>query len=129
MTKFRHLPTAGRAIIIVVAISVFAIAVVACATSYNAIYRLVGDLGLYGYRITQAFPLLLDRDVGLGTAVLTSIQAARANPVPIATWGLIVAGGLVLGAIPLFIGLVIAMPVLCHATWHLYRKLVPRQHA
>jgi uncharacterized membrane protein len=76
-----------------------------------------------------AFPLLLDRDVGLGTAVLTSIRAARANPVPIAAWGLIVAGGLVLGAIPLFIGLVIVMPVLCHATWHLYRRLVPRQHA
>jgi uncharacterized membrane protein len=76
-----------------------------------------------------AFPLLLDRDAGLGTAVLTSIQAARANPGPIAAWGLIVAGGLILGAIPLFIGLVIVMPVLCHATWHLYRKLVPRQHA
>src|SRR4029450_4524132 len=60
MTKFRHLPPAGRAIIIVVAIGVFAIAVVACATSYNAIYRLVGQLGLYGYRINQAFPLLLD---------------------------------------------------------------------
>ena len=75
-----------------------------------------------------AFPLLLDRDVGLGTAVLTSIRAARANPVPIAAWGLIVAGGLILGAIPLFIGLVIVMPVLCHATWHLYRKLVPRHH-
>jgi uncharacterized membrane protein len=76
-----------------------------------------------------AFPLLLDRDVGLGTAILTSIRAALANPVPIAAWGLIVAGGLVLGAIPLFIGLVIVMPVLCHATWHLYRKLVPRHHA
>ena len=76
-----------------------------------------------------AFPLLLDRDVGLGTAVLTSIRAARANPVPVAAWGLIVAGGLILGAIPLAIGLVIVMPVLCHATWHLYRKLVPRHHA
>jgi hypothetical protein len=60
MTKFRHLPAAGRAIIAVVAVGVFAIAVVACATSYNAIYRLVGQLGLYGYRINQAFPLLLD---------------------------------------------------------------------
>jgi uncharacterized membrane protein len=75
-----------------------------------------------------AFPMLLDRDVGLGTAVLTSIRAATTNPGPIAVWGLIVAGGLVLGAIPLFIGLVVVMPVLCHATWHLYRKLVPRQH-
>jgi hypothetical protein len=60
MTKFRHLPGAGRAIVIVIAIGVLAIAVVACATSFNAIYRLVGQLGLYGYRITQAFPLLLD---------------------------------------------------------------------
>jgi hypothetical protein len=60
MTKFRHLPAAGRAIILVVAVGVLAIAVVACATSYNAIYRLVGQLGLYGYRINQAFPLLLD---------------------------------------------------------------------
>jgi hypothetical protein len=60
VTKFRHLPAAGRAIIIIVAIGVLAIAIVACATSYNAIYRLVGQLGLYGYRINQAFPLLLD---------------------------------------------------------------------
>ena len=74
-----------------------------------------------------SFPLLLDRQVGLATAVATSIRAAVANPVPIAAWGLIVVGGLVLGAIPLFIGLVVVMPVLCHATWHLYRKLVPRQ--
>lgn len=74
-----------------------------------------------------AFPLLLDRDVGLGTAVQTSIRAALANPVPIAVWGLVVAGGLLAGAVPLFIGLVIVMPVLCHATWHLYRRLVPRQ--
>ncbi len=74
-----------------------------------------------------AFPILLDRDVGLATAVQTSIRAALANPVPIAVWGLVVVGGLIAGAIPLFIGLVVVMPVLCHATWHLYRKLVPRQ--
>jgi hypothetical protein len=60
VTKFRHIPVAGRIIIVAVAIGVFAIAVVACATSYNAIYRLVGQLGLYGYRINQAFPLMLD---------------------------------------------------------------------
>jgi hypothetical protein len=60
VTKFRHLPIAGRLIIVAVAIGVFAIAVVACATSYNAIYRLVGQLGLYGYRINQLFPLMLD---------------------------------------------------------------------
>jgi hypothetical protein len=60
VTKFRHIPVAGRVIIVAVAVGVIAIAVVACATSYNAIYRLVGQLGLYGYRINQAFPLMLD---------------------------------------------------------------------
>jgi len=73
-----------------------------------------------------SFPLLLDRDVGLGTAVRTSVRAVVANPGPMAIWGLIVAGGLVIGSIPLFIGLVVVMPVLGHATWHLYRKVVPR---
>jgi uncharacterized membrane protein len=43
-----------------------------------------------------------------------------------AVWGLIVAGGLLLGSIPVLLGLVIVLPVLGHATWHLYRKLVPR---
>jgi uncharacterized membrane protein len=74
-----------------------------------------------------SFPLLVDRDVGLGTAVETSIRAVRMNPVPIAAWGLVVAVGLVVAAIPLLIGLAIVMPVLCHASWHLYRKLVPHQ--
>jgi uncharacterized membrane protein len=72
-----------------------------------------------------SFPLLLDRDVGLRTAVLTSIGAVAANPGPMAVWGLIVAGGLVIGSIPAFLGLIIVMPVLGHATWHLYRKVVP----
>jgi len=76
-----------------------------------------------------SFPLLLDREVGLGTAVGTSIRAALTNPFPLAVWGLIVVGGLVLGSIPLLIGVVVVMPVLCHATWHLYRKLLSRQAA
>jgi uncharacterized membrane protein len=71
-----------------------------------------------------SFPLLIDRDVGLDTAIATSMRAVFANPLPMALWGLIVAGGLVLGSIPLFIGLVVVVPVLGHATWHLYRKLV-----
>jgi uncharacterized membrane protein len=73
-----------------------------------------------------SFPLLLDRDVGLYTAVATSVRAVLANPGPMAAWGLIVAGGLVLGSIPVLLGLIIVMPVLGHATWHLYRKVVPR---
>ena len=71
-----------------------------------------------------SFPLLLDRDVGLPTAVLTSLRAVAANPGPMAAWGLIVAAGLALGSIPLFLGLAIVVPVLGHATWHLYRKVI-----
>jgi uncharacterized membrane protein len=73
-----------------------------------------------------SFPLLLDREVGLDTAILTSVRAVVSNPGPMAIWGLIVAGGLVIGSIPFFLGLIIVMPVLGHATWHLYRKVVPR---
>jgi uncharacterized membrane protein len=71
-----------------------------------------------------SFPLLLDHDVGLDTAVSTSVKAVLSNPGPMAVWGLTVAGGLVLGSLPAFIGLVVVIPVLGHATWHLYRKLV-----
>ena len=71
-----------------------------------------------------SFPLLLDRDVGLGVAIWTSVRVALANPRAIALWGVIVAVGLALGSIPLFLGLIVVMPVLGHATWHLYRKVV-----
>jgi uncharacterized membrane protein len=71
-----------------------------------------------------SFPLLLDREVGVDTAVLTSIRAVFKNPVPMALWGLIVTGGLVIGSIPFFLGLIVVMPVLGHATWHLYRHVV-----
>ena len=73
-----------------------------------------------------SFPLLLDREVGVDTAVLTSIRAVFMNPGPMAAWGLIVAGGLVIASIPFFLGLIIVMPMLGHATWHLYRRIVPR---
>ena len=71
-----------------------------------------------------SFPMLVDRDVSASTAVRTSVRAAFDNPVPVALWGLIVAVGLLLGALPFLIGLAVVLPVLGHATWHLYRKLV-----
>ncbi len=73
-----------------------------------------------------SFPLLLDRDVGVKTAVHTSIRAVLANPITMAIWGLIVAVALLIGSLPLFVGLSVVMPVLGHATWHLYRKVVER---
>jgi uncharacterized membrane protein len=70
------------------------------------------------------FPLLLDRDVGAATALSTSIRLVQKNPVTMAAWGAIVAALLLIGSIPLFTGLAVAIPVLGHATWHLYRKAI-----
>jgi uncharacterized membrane protein len=71
-----------------------------------------------------SFPLLLDRDVGAAVALLTSIRAVLKNPLIMALWGLIVAALLVIGSLPFFLGLTVVVPVLGHATWHLYRKVV-----
>ncbi|MCL6708356.1 DUF2189 domain-containing protein [Pseudomonas sp. R2.Fl] len=71
-----------------------------------------------------AFPMLLDRDCGAATAIETSLRATLANPFPVALWGMIVVAMLVIGSIPLLVGLAVTMPVLGHATWHLYRKMV-----
>jgi uncharacterized membrane protein len=71
-----------------------------------------------------SFPLLLDREVGATVAALTSVRAVIANPMTTALWGLIVAGLLVMGSLPLFLGLPVVLPILGHATWHLYRKIV-----
>jgi uncharacterized membrane protein len=73
-----------------------------------------------------SFALLLDRPVGLETAVRTSIRAVSLNRGAMALWGMIVVGGLILGSLPLFLGLVVVLPVLGHATWHLYRRMLPR---
>jgi uncharacterized membrane protein len=76
-----------------------------------------------------SFPLLLDRNVGFGTAVLTSLKVVAHNPFVMAVWFLIVALGLLLGALPLLVGLAVVLPILGHATWHLYRKAVePDEH-
>jgi uncharacterized membrane protein len=71
-----------------------------------------------------SFPLLIDRDVGAAGAIVTSVRVVLANPIVMATWGVIVAALLVAGSIPLLFGLAVVMPVLGHATWHLYRRAV-----
>lgn len=71
-----------------------------------------------------SFPMLIDRRVGVLDAMVTSVRAVWRNPMVMALWGLMVAGLLLLGCLPLFVGLAVVMPILGHATWHLYRKLV-----
>lgn len=71
-----------------------------------------------------AFPLLIDRPVGLPVAVLTSLRVTAKNPAMVALWGLIIAVAMVLGTLPILLGLAVVLPVLGHASWHLYRRAV-----
>lgn len=71
-----------------------------------------------------SFPMMLDRDVTPGQAVQTSLAAFRANPLVLTAWGVIVGVLLFAGMALLGVGLAVALPVLGHATWHLYRRLV-----
>jgi uncharacterized membrane protein len=71
-----------------------------------------------------SFPLLLDRNVGVRRAIETSVKAVVKNPVTMAMWGGIIVAGLAIGFLLLFVGLAVTVPVLGHATWHLYRKVV-----
>lgn len=73
-----------------------------------------------------AFPLLLDRDVGAYVAIETSFRAVLHNPIALIVWGLMVGLGLFFGSALLFVGLAVVLPIFGHATWHLYRKLVPQ---
>jgi uncharacterized membrane protein len=71
-----------------------------------------------------SFPLMLDRHASAIDAIRTSLRAVIKNPFAMAAWGLIVAVLLVIGSLPVFVGLAVVLPVLGHATWHLYRKVV-----
>ncbi len=72
-----------------------------------------------------SFPMLVHRNVGVVTAVATSLRVVAVNFLPMMGWGMIVALLLLLGSLPAFIGLAIVVPLLGHATWHLYRKVIP----
>lgn len=71
-----------------------------------------------------SFPMLIDRPVGVPLALATSLAVARANPGATAAWGMIVSAALLGGMIPFFAGLIVVLPILGHATWHLYRRAV-----
>ena len=79
------------------------------------------------FSITVAgLPLLLDREVDFVSAMILSVQAVLANIGPMILWGIVIAALLFLGMLPLFLGLFLVLPVLGHATWHMYRRLLER---
>ncbi|CAL75236.1 conserved hypothetical protein; putative membrane protein; putative permeases of the major facilitator superfamily [Bradyrhizobium sp. ORS 278] len=71
-----------------------------------------------------SFPLLLDRDVDFVTAMITSVRAVVTSPGPMIGWAAVITVLLIVSALPYFLGLLVTVPVLGHATWHLYRRIV-----
>lgn len=80
-------------------------------------------LGFYAVTVVS-LPLLVDREVDFLTAIIVSLGVMRANTSLMLVWAVVIAAGLTLAMIPLFLGLFIALPVFGHATWHLYRRAV-----
>jgi len=99
-------------------------------TNEGLLFLLIGNmvgaaLSLILFSLTVvSFPLLLDRDVDFVTAMITSVRAVVANPGPMIGWALVIVILLIISALPVFLGLLITLPVLGHATWHLYRRVV-----
>jgi uncharacterized membrane protein len=93
--------------------------------SMLAVGSLVGAaFALLLYMITViSLPLLLDREVDFVTAMITSFGIVRNNPVPMLAWGAMVAVLTFLAMLPAFIGLFLVLPLLGHATWHLYQQI------
>jgi len=99
-------------------------------TNEGLLFLLIGNLDgaalsliLFSLSVVS-FPLLLDREVDFVTAMVTSVRAVVASPLPMIGWAAVIVVLLIVSAIPYFLGLLVTVPVLGHATWHLYRRIV-----
>jgi uncharacterized membrane protein len=93
---------------------------------FLAIGHVVGAaLSLVLFSVTViAIPMLLDREVDFITAMITSVRSVLASPIVMLGWGITVTVAVLAACVPFFLGLLIVLPVLGHATWHLYRRAV-----
>ena len=94
--------------------------------TFLAVGHVVGAaLALVLFSITVvSIPLLLDRESDFVTAMITSVKTVATSPVPMVGWGIFVTLAVIVSSVPMFLGLIVTLPVLGHATWHLYRKAV-----
>ncbi len=94
--------------------------------AYLAVGTLVGGfLALVLFSTTViSTPLLMERELDFVTAIITSVKTVMENPVPMITFGFLVAVLAILALLPAFLGLLVVLPVLGHATWHLYRRAI-----
>jgi uncharacterized membrane protein len=94
--------------------------------TFLVIGHLVGAfLSLVLFSVTVvSCPLLLDRNIDFITAIITSVKAVQQNAVPMLLWGVLVVLAMIVAIVPGFLGLLFILPILGHATWHLYRRLI-----
>ncbi|MEM7686391.1 MAG: DUF2189 domain-containing protein [Paracoccaceae bacterium] len=69
-------------------------------------------------------PMLMDREIDVVSAMVTSVRAVIASPQPMLFWGVLLAVVMAIAMVPLFLGVLLAFPVLGHASWHLYRRVI-----
>jgi uncharacterized membrane protein len=102
----------------------------ALSTQKGILFILIGNIvgGMIAFVVFSitvvSVPLLLDRDVDFITAMISSVKAVRTNPWPLLAWAFTIAGFLAFGILTGLLGLIVALPLLGHASWHVYRKLV-----
>jgi len=103
---------------------------VVLTTNEGLMFLVIGNavgaaLSLILFSLTVvSFPLLLDRDVDFVTAMVTSVRSVVTSPVPMIGWAAVIVVLLIVSIMPYFLGLLVTLPVLGHATWHLYRRIV-----
>ena len=103
---------------------------VVLTTNEGLVFLLAGNLvgaalSLILFSLTVvSFPLLLDRDVDFVTAMVTSVRSVVTSPLPMIGWAAVIVMLLIVSALPYFLGLLVTLPVLGHASWHLYRRIV-----
>ncbi|MDO9125838.1 MAG: DUF2189 domain-containing protein [Parvibaculum sp.] len=86
-----------------------------------------GVLALVLFSITVfSIPMMLEREVDIVTAMITSVKAVLQSPVVMLGWGVFVTVSVIAASLPLFLGLLVVLPVFGHATWHLYRYALPQ---
>ncbi|WP_299196615.1 DUF2189 domain-containing protein [uncultured Erythrobacter sp.] len=125
---------------VIVAHAIFSIAIVEAGAGSESLAFLATDTGLIMLAIGSAvgavmalvfyaitvisLPMLVDREVDFLTAIIASLAAFRANAAVMIVWAAIIAALLFLAMVPAFLGLLVVLPVLGHATWHLYRRAI-----
>lgn len=94
--------------------------------AFLAVGHIVGAiLALIMFSITVvSVPLLMERDIDFVSAMITSVKVVLKSPVPMIAWGIFVTLAVIAASLPMFLGLLLVLPVLGHATWHLYKRAI-----